>query len=138
MHALPTTSLFAAVYSILLVLLSLQVIRQRKFVQTAFGDGGDTTLKHYIRAHANFVEYVPFFLIISALNEMAGMNIALLYFLNFLMLYGRISHAYGLSIHELKRADNDKNVLRFRKTGMMATVAAFSIAGLLLIFLSLS
>ena len=132
MQSLPVTSLFAAVYAIVFVLLSIQVIRQRTATRTAFGDGNDSKLKHYISAHANFAQYVPFFILISALNEMAGMQGNLLYVLNFIMLYGRISHAYGISVHELNHSD-DGNVLRFRKTGMMATFAAISLGALLLL-----
>lgn len=132
MQGLPITSLFAAVYAIVFILLALQVIQQRGAVKAAYGDGGDTKLRHFIRAQGNFAEYVPFFLILSGLNELAGMNANLLYLLNFVMLYGRISHAYGLSIFELNNPADEK-ALRFRKTGMQATFAAMSLSALLLI-----
>lgn len=136
MQGLPITSLFAAVYTIVFILLAIQVINQRVATKVACGDGGDAKLKYYTRAHGNFAEYVPLFLILSGLNEMAGMSSNLLFLLNFVMLYGRISHAYGLSVHEPNNPSDEK-ALRFRKTGMYATFGAMALGALLLIAIAL-
>lgn len=136
MQGLPITSLFAAVYSILFILLTLQVVRQRAAARIPFGDGNDVKLRHYLCARSNFAEMVSIFLIVSALNELACMHANLLYLLNFVMLYGRISHAYGICVHELNRPD-EQNVLRFRNVGTYASIAALAIAALLLVAFAL-
>jgi len=40
-------------------------------------------------------------------------------------LYGRVSHIYGILIHE--PANTDKDSSRFKEMGMMATVGAISL-----------
>ena len=57
---LPITALPAGVFALLMVPLSLQVsMRRAQLGGMAFGDGGDDVLRRRIRAHGNFIEYVP-------------------------------------------------------------------------------
>lgn len=131
MQALPVTSIFASIFAIIFVLMSLNVIRNREEQNTIIGDNNNENFKRAIRAHGNFAEYVPFFLILSALNELAHINFLMLYILGFIMLYGRVSHAYGLLVYE--PTNPMPNALRFRKTGMMATFAAIALSAIILL-----
>ena len=66
------TPIYAAVLGILFCLPSLNVVRARGATKISLGDGGDTVLSRHIRAHGNFVEYVPLSLILILLIEEAG------------------------------------------------------------------
>lgn len=132
MHLLPVTSIYASIFAILLVLFSLNVTRYRIVSKTAIGDDNHPTLKRAVRIHGNFAEHVPIFLILLALNEMAGMHYNMLFILGYLMLFGRISHAYGVFVHEAQQP-GDPQVLRFRKAGMIGTHGAIAISALLLL-----
>ena len=57
-------STFAAILAILYIQLSFRVIKLRRAKRISLGDGGDKSLQAAIRTHANFIEYVPFSLIL--------------------------------------------------------------------------
>ncbi len=91
--ALPIVSLFAAVFAILLVPLSLQVGLLRLKTGIWFLDGGHDVLTRRIRAQGNFIEYVPMALIVIALTESSGAPSWLVYVLGVTLLIGRVTHA---------------------------------------------
>lgn len=72
MTRLPITSLLAAFFSLMMVALSLQVSIRRMQSRTAFGDGDESVLRRRVRAHGNFVEYMPLALVVIALLEVGG------------------------------------------------------------------
>ena len=49
-----------------------------------------------MRAHANFVEYTPFFLILLALIELARGPQQWLWAVSILYILGRLAHAFGM------------------------------------------
>jgi MAPEG family len=59
MPRLPITSLFAALLALLLFTLTMTVIVTRMTTKTDLGDGDNPLMFRRIRAHGNFVEYVP-------------------------------------------------------------------------------
>ena len=93
---LEITLIIAAAAALLNIWLAVRVGRVRTSAKVSVGDGGNETLTRRMRAHANFAEYTPFFLILLALVELAwGANFwlwgaAILYIL------GRIAHGFGM------------------------------------------
>jgi len=125
-----STGIYAALLGLLLILLSVRTIQQRRRAQVAIGTAGDAALERAIRVHANFCEYVPIALILVYFVELQFSAIWITHALGGLLLLGRLLHAFGVS-HEPEN-------LRFRVSGMMltfgviATAAALNLAGPLL------
>jgi uncharacterized membrane protein YecN with MAPEG domain len=112
------TALWAALLAPVLVWLSARVIRERRRARVALGTGGDAALERAMRAHANFVEYAPFALLLMALAEAGGAPGWLLHPLGAALLAGRVAHGWGIV-----RTPED---FRFRILGMMSTFAAIA------------
>ncbi|MBS0250261.1 MAG: MAPEG family protein [Proteobacteria bacterium] len=96
------TSLYAAALTALYILLSINVIRGRRRHSLALGDGGVDDMKPRIRAHANFAEYAPLFLILLALAEYQGLAKSAVHALGIAFSTARLAHAYGLIIAETR------------------------------------
>ncbi|NBX03235.1 MAG: hypothetical protein EBR02_04075 [Alphaproteobacteria bacterium] len=125
---LPVTAFFAAILGLMYVALSVFVIKGRVKHQVGLGDGGHSDMQRRIRAHANFAEYVPFALILLALNEMRSLPQWALMLLGFTLLLGRVLHAYSLT-----RAEVTSGKIMFRQIGMASTFAVLIILSLLLL-----
>lgn len=113
---MPATALWAAMLAPVCLWLSIRVIGQRRRAQVPIGTGGDAALQRAVRAQANFVEYVPFALLLMALAEAGGAPGWALYPLGALLFAGRVAHGWGIV-----RTPED---FRFRIFGMMATFGA--------------
>ena len=90
------TAVFAAMFGLIYAALTLWVVAGRMNMDIMHGDGGDPTLERRIRAHANFIEYVPFVLLILALFECAGGNAILIRTLLTILLVARLAHPFGM------------------------------------------
>jgi hypothetical protein len=91
------TLLFAALSGLLLLVLLGRVSRLRHGRRIGFGDGGDPDLARAIRVHANFVEHVPFALLLLGLLELNGLAAPWLWAFGSALLVARLLHAAGLS-----------------------------------------
>lgn len=96
------TSFYAAALSALYIALSINVIRGRRRHSLALGDGGIDDMKSRTRAHANFAEYAPLFLILLTLAEYQGLAKSAVHALGITFLTARLAHAYGLIIAETR------------------------------------
>lgn len=94
------TLLFAGLHGLLLLALLVPIVRLRRGRKVGLGDGGDIELLRRIRVHGNFVETVPFVLLLLALDEMAGAGRWAIVVLGSTLLAARLLHAYGLSRSE--------------------------------------
>ena len=107
------TPFYAALFGIMLFVLSIQTIRMRRKLQIAIGAGEDAAMERAMRVHANFCEYVPIaLLLIFMMETVIGTN----YWTHVMgigLLVGRLLHAYGVS--------RPREDLRFRVTGMALT-----------------
>lgn len=130
---LPITTLLAGLFTLIFIGLSVQTIRNRHRAKQAIGDGGDRLLHYAIRAHANFVEYVPFALVLLMILELNGAPAWLLYTLGGTLLVARISHAYSLLVAEHK--PEGKHTMKFRMLGMALTFTVLGIAAIALLIL---
>ena len=108
--------------------LFMDVVKLRRANKISLGHGKNSKLERAVRAHANFIEYVPLSIMLSLV----------LYFHNFLffsclsivlLIFGRVCHKKGIT------NDKEKNEnFRFRRLGMRLTIYSFysSILGLIL------
>lgn len=120
---------YAAFLALLYVWLTIRVVGARRAARVALGTGGDPALTRAMRVHGNFIEYVPFGLLLIAL---AGVTTGVLWLVHGLaatLVLGRVIHAWGVS-----RSDE---VFRHRVIGMMLTFATLVIAALALLATSI-
>lgn len=122
-------ALYAAVLTLMFLALSVRVIRLRRRLKVALGDGGHSELLRATSAHANCIEYVPLGLLLVLLVEQAAAPILFVHLVAGLLLVGRAAHAYGIS----QTAEN----FRFRVTGMVLTFASLTLAALYLLIVGL-
>ena len=94
---LPITSIFAAIFALLLIPLSMRVGILRFREKIWFLDGGNEELTRRMRVHGNFIEYVPLALLLLALVELGGASPGLVWGLGSALLAARLAHAIGVS-----------------------------------------
>ena len=107
------TSLYAAVFGLILVVLSVRTLRLRRRLKIGIGHGDQPLMERAMRVHANFCEYVPIALLLMFLYEYSLGSSYWVHVLGMLLLAGRIAHAYGVS--------QAKEDYRFRVFGMALT-----------------
>jgi uncharacterized protein len=90
------TSIYAALLTLLFVVLSVRVIGFRRVARVALGDGGNPQLMRRMRAHGNFAEYVPLALLLMAFAETQASPKWTIHALGLLLIVGRAIHAYGV------------------------------------------
>ncbi len=93
------TLLFASLHVLLMLALAARVVMHRRTHRIGIGHGGDKDLARKVRAHGNFIEYVPVALLMLGLLELSGLGAAWLWGLGGALLLARALHAYGLSRH---------------------------------------
>ncbi len=95
----PVTAFYAAAGALLVLLLAVNVARNRRSRRIGLGDGGETAMTVAIRAHANAVETVPLAIVLLLLLELNGAPAILLHALGLLLIVARVLHAQGLLQH---------------------------------------
>lgn len=112
MGPLAVTPIYAAIFALMMIGLSIYVVKMRYRHRVALGDGGNAEMLKAIRAHGNFVEYVPMALILLVILEINGESAAVLHGFGATLVVARLCHAPGL---------NSQNTTRLRQTGMVLT-----------------
>ena len=123
------TSAYLGILALLYIVLGLQVSRLRRGNKVLFGDGGNIKLRSAIRAHANFVEYVPIIVLMVALLEMSGTAAAGVHLLMAALLVARLVHPLGMYV--------GPRTLQFqicRVGGILLTLLVMLCASLLLLW----
>ncbi len=125
-----TTPIYALALSAIFLVLFIRVSAMRSATGISFGDGGSAALLHRVRQHGNFVEWVPFVLVLMILAEGMGAPALYLHISGALLLIGRIAHPFGLE------ADNAGHPLRYVGNGsnILATLNAMVCLGMNLFF----
>jgi hypothetical protein len=96
MIILPVTLTIAGAAALLNIWLGFRINQLRIRHKIFIGHGGNEALEARMRAHANFTEYTPFFLILLGLIELAkGMHMWL-WIVGIVFIIGRIAHAFGM------------------------------------------
>jgi uncharacterized membrane protein YecN with MAPEG domain len=93
---LVTTLIIAVALAVVNLWLSIRTGQARRVAQVSVGDGDNPLLTARMRAHANFIEYVPMALILMALIDSSGANSQLLWLFGIALVIGRILHPFGM------------------------------------------
>lgn len=108
---LPITLTIAGAAAILHIWLASRVVRTRRALKVGIGDGGNEAVLRRMRAHANYGENMPIFVILLGLIELAGGDKRILWAVGIAFILGRIAHGFGM----------DKSPSRLRMVGMMTS-----------------
>lgn len=121
---MPITLLTACVLGLILVVLSLEIVRLRLKTKVSLGSGPEerSALVVAVRAHGNFVEHVPFSLILLGLLEREAVGVTTIAGLAGVLLVSRLLHIIGIGI---------KGVNPFRSIGVVLQWAFFIVAGVI-------
>lgn len=95
---LAITAPYAALLTVLFIVLTQMVIITRNRVKVPLGDGGDTRLIEANRRQMNFVENVPLALILMILAEAGGAGSMLLNIAGSVLVVARIVHPFGITV----------------------------------------
>jgi uncharacterized membrane protein YecN with MAPEG domain len=122
---LPITLTIAGAAALLNLWLGGRVSQMRRRHKVSIGDGGHPVVAARMRAHANFSEYTPLFVILLAAVELAVGSETWLWGVAILFILGRLAHPFGM---------DRPGANRLRVGGMVATwlallgLALFAIA----------
>ena len=119
------TPFYAAILSLLYLALSLNVSRLRLKYRISLGVGEVPRVERAVRAHGNFVEYVPLILILMGFLEGLGGSPVELHLIGGLLFIARLSHASCLCI---------KYVAIMRQLGALVTYILLFLSAALLLF----
>jgi uncharacterized membrane protein YecN with MAPEG domain len=120
------TGLYAGILALIYIALSLNVVRCRRKHRVSLGDKDIPEMLAAIRIHGNFIEYVPFALILMFLTETPHNNLLLVNIAGVMLIVARLLHIYAIG----KRAAGP------RIAGMMLTFAVLGVLGVFLILRS--
>ena len=132
MHEIPITIFFTSFFTLFYILLSVRVGYMRgspvlKLVFKMNKKITDFKLERNIRAHGNFSEYVPLFLILLLISEISNnFSISNLLIITFIFVYGRLAHAICFAFY-------DHNPF-LRISGMVTTYLALLILPIQLLY----
>ena len=124
------TALYAALLLAVFLALSALVGRQRGRTKVSILHGDDMDLAVAIRRQGNFVEYVPFALVLMALVEANGGSALFLHVVGVLLLGCRIAHPIGLR--------HDKGATPLRAIGAGGTMLLLLALGAMALWQSLT
>jgi uncharacterized membrane protein YecN with MAPEG domain len=119
-------ALWVGLHLILLLVLSVLVVRQRRAHGVVLGDSDIPELTQAVRAFGNATEYVPGGLIAIAVLAMTGAPPMVVHITGFVLFVGRVAHAIGLS------RSGGSSILR--SAGVTLTWLAYIMSGVALIF----
>lgn len=111
-----------AILALIYLFLTFNVISNRRRKQVLYGAQGDILLQSAMRAHSNFIEYVPITYLLFAGLIYYGVPIIFFCILNFIFIVSRVLHAVGLIKYEPHATPNIKP----RFFGMLGTVSVMA------------
>ena len=117
------TALYTSLLGILWLGLTMYVILGRWKYGVSLGDGEQKDLNRRIRAHANFMETVPFAVLLLWIGEIHVFSPDVVHAFGITLVVSRLFHAFGMLIP--KRSTN-----RFRQIGMALTMTMIGVASL--------
>ncbi len=82
--------------------LTLRVIRYRRSKRVSLGLDGNDELLYRVRAHGNFMEYTPLFLIILLMAELQGLGQTTLFIFAGVFIVARHIHAVAVLQNKVK------------------------------------
>ncbi len=127
MPDLSITLCAAAAAAIINLWLAVRCGQARGAGKVALGDGGDTWVIKRMRAHANYVEFTPFALILILVLELSGRGGIVLAVSAAVYFLARIMHMFGME------ADKPGKLRMFGILGTMALLLGWAIAAVLVV-----
>ncbi|MDZ4062011.1 MAG: MAPEG family protein [Brevundimonas sp.] len=124
MTSIQAAALWSGLLLLLMLLLSVRVVLNRRKHKVLLGDGGGSQITLPGRVFGNAAEYVPVGVGALALLAMLGMPVMAVHAVGGVLLAGRLIHAVGLS---------DKKPTVGRVLGMALTYTALFTAGGMLV-----
>jgi uncharacterized protein len=113
--SLSVTTTYALLLLPIWLALWIGVASKRSELKASIGDAGNAELLQKIRRHGNFIEFVPFVLVLMVLAEVQGVGSLWLHGAGALLVIGRVAHPFGLKIdnagHPLRYVGNSTNLL---------------------------
>jgi len=94
------TGIYAALATIIVLVLALRVSAIRAGRHVDIGDGGHPQVLRRMRAHANAVENLPLALLLLLLLELNQTQALWLHVFGCVLILGRVLHAFGISLRE--------------------------------------
>lgn len=91
------TALYAGILTFVLLTLLLRVVIRRWRYRISLGDGGNADLNKCIRAHGNFVETVPWLLLLMVLMDISGIPAWAMHGYGLALVASRLLHAWGIT-----------------------------------------
>ncbi len=119
------TPLYAAVVTLLFLILTFRTILLRGRYKAILGDASQPALQRAIRAHANLAEYAPLALLLMVLVESNGAAPTTVHALGSAFLLGRVLHAISVS--------RVREPLPLRMAGMVLTTGVLIVSSVLLL-----
>jgi|TARA_B100001105_G_C22297560_1_gene402329 hypothetical protein len=123
---LQITALYASLLAFIYIKLSTNVIKLRRFHKVSLGHKNHKDLEQAIRAQANFIEYVPFGLILLSCLEINKIHPLIVFILGGLLFVGRFLHAKSFAIPGIDKIK--------RVQGMKCTLWSIRLMAAMLIF----
>ncbi len=114
------TALYAGLLLVVFLAVTWRALAARQRSGVVLGTGGDRRLERAARVHANFVEYVPLFLVVLLAAELCGAAGIVLHGAGAMMVAGRALHAAGMS--------REPDIVPLRAAGMLLTLGALLLA----------
>ena len=99
---LEITPVYAVPLAVLMLMLWVNVTKTRAANGISIGDAGDVALHEKIRRHGNFIEWVPFVLLMMLLAELRGVGGMWLHIAGRLLVGSRALHPVGLKANAPK------------------------------------
>jgi uncharacterized membrane protein YecN with MAPEG domain len=122
---LPITLTIAAAAALINLWLGTRVSQLRFRHKVSMGDAGNPQVAARMRAHANFVEYTPFFLILLALVELSQGSKMWLWGVAIVFILGRLAHPFGMD----RKAPNALRVIGILLTwAVLLGLAVYALA----------
>jgi len=96
--SMPITLMYASIFAFFALVLSYKAggFRGSTGISVLFGEPPNMELAQRVRAHQNFLEYVPIAVIVMGAIELNGGSSMFLYVCGDLLIFARIAHAIGL------------------------------------------
>jgi uncharacterized membrane protein YecN with MAPEG domain len=95
---LQIAALYAGILAIFALILSVKagLFRSKTGISVLFGEPVNLELAQRVRAHQNFLEYVPMIVILMGIIEINGGSLIFLHVVGVALILSRIFHAAGL------------------------------------------
>ena len=101
--ALQVTALYAGLLGVIGVVLLGLVGPARRRAGASLGDAGDKALVEAVRRHMNWVENVPFILVLLAIIEINGGAKPWLHAMGMVLVAARVLHPFGIDAGQMMR-----------------------------------